>query len=103
MIFYPAGITGLCLKAGDFGKLFLTESLLANIYLDDLDKELESRGLSFCRYADDLVIYVGSERSGQRMLASLTEWIAKHLKLRVNPNDHETAASPRKMKVFAIS
>ena len=60
--------------------------LLANIYLDDLDKELESRGLSFCRYADDLAIFVSSERSGQRILASLTEWIAKHLKLRVNPN-----------------
>ena len=60
--------------------------LLANIYLDDLDKELESRGLSFCRYADDLAIFVSSERSGQRILASLTAWIAKHLKLRVNAN-----------------
>jgi RNA-directed DNA polymerase len=58
--------------------------LLANIYLNDLDKELEARGLSFCRYADDLVIFVNSERSGERILASLTEWIAKHLKLRVN-------------------
>lgn len=58
--------------------------LLANIYLDDLDKEIERRGLSFCRYADDIVIFVGSERSGERILSSLTEWIAKHLKLRVN-------------------
>lgn len=58
--------------------------LLANIYLDDLDKELEKRGLSFCRYADDLAIFAKSERSGQRILASLTKWIAKHLKLRVN-------------------
>jgi group II intron reverse transcriptase/maturase len=64
--------------------------LLANIYLDDLDKELESRCLSFCRYADDLAIFVRSERSGQRILASLTEWIAKHLKLRVNPNKSGT-------------
>jgi len=64
--------------------------LLANIYLDDLDKELESRGLSFCRYADDLAIFVSSERSGQRILESLTEWIAKHLKLRVNPNKSGT-------------
>uniref|UniRef100_UPI000B2CAD42 group II intron reverse transcriptase/maturase n=1 Tax=Methyloterricola oryzae TaxID=1495050 RepID=UPI000B2CAD42 len=64
--------------------------LLANIYLDELDKELESRGLSFCRYADDVVIFVKSERSGQRILASLTEWIAKHLKLRVNPNKSGT-------------
>lgn len=58
--------------------------LLANIYLDALDKELEQRGLSFCRYADDIVIFVGSERSGERILSSLTDWIAKHLKLRVN-------------------
>lgn len=64
--------------------------LLTNIYLDDLDKELESRGLSFCRYADDVVIVVKSERSGQRILASLTDWIAKHLKLRVNPNKSGT-------------
>jgi len=60
--------------------------LLANIYLDDLDKELERRGLNFCRYADDLVLFVGSERSGDRILESLTAWIAKHLKLRVNVN-----------------
>jgi len=64
--------------------------LLANIYLDDLDKELERRGLSFCRYADDLAIFVSSERSGQRILESLTEWIAKHLKLRVNPKKSGT-------------
>lgn len=60
--------------------------LLANIYLDELDKELEQRGLSFCRYADDVVLFVGSERSGERILESLTTWIAKHLKLRVNVN-----------------
>lgn len=64
--------------------------LLANIYLDALDKELESRGLSFCRYADDVIIFVNSERSGQRILASLTDWIATHLKLRVNPNKSGT-------------
>jgi RNA-directed DNA polymerase len=64
--------------------------LLANIYLHDLDKELEKRELSFCRYADDLVIFVRSERSGQRILASLTEWIANHLKLRVNPTKSGT-------------
>ena len=58
--------------------------LLANIYLDALDKEMEQRELSFCRYADDVVIFVGSQRSGERILASLTDWIAKHLKLRVN-------------------
>jgi len=58
--------------------------LLANIYLDKLDKELESRGLSFCRYADDLNIYVGSERSAQRVLNSIAQWIEKHLKLSIN-------------------
>ena len=58
--------------------------LLANIYLDTLDKELERRGLSYCRYADDIAIFVSSERSGERVLARLTEWIAQHLKLRVN-------------------
>lgn len=58
--------------------------LLANVYLDALDKELESRGLSFCRYADDIAIFVGSERSGGRILQSLERWIAQHLKLRVN-------------------
>lgn len=58
--------------------------LLANIYLDALDKELERRGVNFCRYADDVVIFVRSPRSGQRVLASLTVWLEKHLKLRVN-------------------
>ena len=58
--------------------------LLANIYLDQLDKELEKRELSFCRYADDISIYVSSERSAKRVLKSLTTWIEKHLKLSVN-------------------
>lgn len=58
--------------------------LLANIYLDALDKELEGRGLSLSRYADDCNVYVSSQRSAQRVLASLTEWIARHLRLEVN-------------------
>lgn len=58
--------------------------LLSNIYLDVLDTELERRGLNFCRYADDVVIFVTSERSGQRVLESLTRWLGKRLKLRVN-------------------
>jgi RNA-directed DNA polymerase len=64
--------------------------LLANIYLDKLDKELEQRGLSFCRYADDITIYVGSERSAKRVLESLTQWIEKHLKLNVNQDKSGT-------------
>jgi len=58
--------------------------LLANIYLDPLDKELERRGLSFSRYADDLNIYVSSERSAGRVFESISAWIEKHLKLQVN-------------------
>jgi RNA-directed DNA polymerase len=57
--------------------------LLANIYLDALDRELESRGLRFCRYADDGNIYVGSEAAAKRVLAGITSWIEKHLRLRV--------------------
>jgi RNA-directed DNA polymerase len=58
--------------------------LLANIYLDALDQELERRGLAFSRYADDCNIYVRSERSAERVLASLTDWIRQHLRLEVN-------------------
>jgi len=58
--------------------------LLANIYLDPLDKELERRGLSFMRYADDIAIFVTSPRAAERVLASVTEWIEKNLKVPVN-------------------
>ncbi len=58
--------------------------LLANIYLDALDRELERRGLRFCRYADDCNIYVGSEAAAKRVLAGITAWIEKHLRLKVN-------------------
>jgi len=58
--------------------------LLSNIMLDALDKELEKRGLAFCRYADDCNIYVGSERAGQRVMASITKFIEEGLRLKVN-------------------
>tara|TARA_R110000850_G_scaffold94784_4_gene199578 strand:- start:693 stop:872 length:180 start_codon:yes stop_codon:yes gene_type:complete len=58
--------------------------LLSNIVLDELDKELEVRGLSFVRYADDCNIFVGSERSAQRVQKSMTTFIEKKLKLKVN-------------------
>jgi RNA-directed DNA polymerase len=51
--------------------------LLSNILLDDLDKELERRGLSFCRYADDCNIQVGSRRAGQRVLESIAGFIQR--------------------------
>lgn len=58
--------------------------LLANIYLDALDRELDRRGLAFSRYADDCNIYVSSQRSAERVLESITAWIKQHLKLEVN-------------------
>lgn len=58
--------------------------LLANIYLDVLDKELERRGLSFSRYADDCNIYVGSEKAAQRVLESITRFVARKLKLEIS-------------------
>jgi group II intron reverse transcriptase/maturase len=58
--------------------------LLSNILLTDLDWELERRGHTFCRYADDCNIYVGSERAGVGLMASLTGFLAERLKLKVN-------------------
>lgn len=58
--------------------------LLANLLLDDLDKELEARGHCFCRYADDCNIYVQSQAAGERVLASLTAFLEGKLRLRVN-------------------
>lgn len=58
--------------------------LLANILLDDLDKELEGRGHRFCRYADDCNIYVKSEAAGHRVMESVTEFLERRLKLKVN-------------------
>jgi group II intron reverse transcriptase/maturase len=60
--------------------------LLSNIVLDELDRELESRGLSFCRYADDCNIFVRSRKAGERVLNSLTNFIEEKLKLKVNLN-----------------
>ena len=58
--------------------------LLANIYLDGLDRELDRRKHSYCRYADDCNIYVGSQAAAERTLASIQGWIEKHLRLKVN-------------------
>lgn len=58
--------------------------LLSNVLLTDLDRELEARGLAFCRYADDCNIYVRSEAAGQRVMASVRTFLEGVLKLRVN-------------------
>jgi RNA-directed DNA polymerase len=58
--------------------------LLANLLLDDLDKELQCRGHCFCRYADDCNIYVQSLQAGQRVMAGVTRFLEQKLRLRVN-------------------
>ena len=58
--------------------------MLSNLLLDDLDRELESRGLRFSRYADDCNIYVKSQRAGERVLQSVTKWLDLKLRLKVN-------------------
>jgi RNA-directed DNA polymerase len=58
--------------------------LLANLLLDDLDKELERRGHKFCRYADDCNIYVQSQRAGERVMESVKMFLETKLKLKVN-------------------
>ena len=58
--------------------------LLSNILLDDLDKELEIRGHRFCRYADDCNIYVKSKAAGERVKRSITRFLTKRLRLKVN-------------------
>jgi RNA-directed DNA polymerase len=58
--------------------------LLANLLLDDLDRELECRGHQFCRYADDCNIYVRTKAAGERVLASLPKFLETKLRLRVN-------------------
>lgn len=58
--------------------------ILSNILLDELDKELDRRGLRYVRYADDVSIYVGSKRSSERVLKSITRYIEEELLLKVN-------------------
>ena len=58
--------------------------LLSNIVLDELDKELEQRGLSYVRYADDCSIYVSSKKAANRVMLSITNYIETRLKLKVN-------------------
>ena len=78
--------------------------LLANIYLDALDKELEKRGLRFSRYADDCNIYVKSAAAAERVLTSLTGWIARHLRLEVSASKSGTGRPwERKFLGFIIT
>lgn len=67
--------------------------LLSNIVLDELDKELERRGHRFVRYADDCNIYVKSRRAGERVMKSISEFISRKLKLRVNESKSAVAGT----------
>ena len=70
--------------------------LLSNIYLDRLDKELEKRGLRFCRYADDCVIFVRSPRAGSRVCDSVTRFLEEEMLLKVN-RDKTHVGSPTEL------
>lgn len=67
--------------------------LLANIYLDPLDKELEKRGLSFVRYADDIAIFASSPRAAERLLEGVVKWLKKELGLEVKQEKSGTGPS----------
>ncbi|OGT81206.1 MAG: group II intron reverse transcriptase/maturase [Gammaproteobacteria bacterium RIFCSPLOWO2_02_FULL_61_13] len=75
--------------------------LLSNIYLDALDRELERRGLSFCRYADDCNIYLGSARAAGRVMESITGWLKDELRLEVN-RDKSAVGRPWERKFLGF-
>jgi group II intron reverse transcriptase/maturase len=89
-------LIGMILRSGVMkdGMVWLTEEgtpqgsplspLLSNVVLDELDKELERRGLEFCRYADDCNIFVRSPKAAERVMGSISKFIEKKLKLKVN-------------------
>jgi RNA-directed DNA polymerase len=76
--------------------------LLSNLVLDDLDKELERQGHRFCRYADDCNIYVRSHRAGQRVMASVSRFLTKKLRLKVN-EAKSAVARPEERKFLGSS
>jgi group II intron reverse transcriptase/maturase len=76
--------------------------LLSNVMLNELDKELESRGLCFVRYADDCNLYVKSKRVAKRVMASITSFIEKKLKLTVN-TEKSSIRKPRNFKFLGYS
>src|SRR5881409_983813 len=76
--------------------------LLSNIVLDEFDRELERREHRFVRYADDCNIYVRSERAGQRVMKSITQFITQKLKLKVNESK-SAVARPQERKFLGFS
>ncbi|MEO7705866.1 MAG: group II intron reverse transcriptase/maturase [Thermoflexales bacterium] len=76
--------------------------LLSNIMLDEMDRELERRGLRFVRYADDGNIYVRSRRAGERVMGSITRFLTERLKLKVN-QQKSAVARPWERKFLGFS
>ena len=76
--------------------------LLSNILLDELDKELERRGHSFCRYADDCNIYVSSRKAGDHLLKNIRAFVENKLKLKVNEKK-SAVARPWERKFLGYS
>ena len=76
--------------------------LLANIMLDDLDKELEKRGHKACRYADDCNIYVKSQKAGERVMKGISHFIEDTLKLKIN-RKKSAVDRPGRRKFLGIS
>lgn len=75
--------------------------VLSNILLDILDKELEKRGHCFIRYADDICIFVRSRKAGARVLQSISKFLAKRLKLKVN-SEKSRVSKPREIKLLGF-
>ena len=73
--------------------------LLANIMLNELDKELEARGLDFVRYADDLIIMVGSKKAAERVMKSVSRYIEEKLGLKVNAEKSKVDKSPKELSI----
>lgn len=76
--------------------------LLANIYLNEVDTELEKRGHKFVRYADDVNIYVRTPRAGERVLSSMTDFLETKMKLVVN-RDKSKVGSPKELKFLGFT
>lgn len=76
--------------------------LLSNVVLDELDKELERRGLEFCRFADDCNIFVRSAKAAERVMTSISKFIEKKLKLKIN-RDKSKVGRSRDIKFLGMT
>lgn len=107
-------LIGLILRSGIMkdGMLMLSEEgtpqgsplspLLSNIVLDELDKELERRGLEFCRFADDCNIFVRTSKAAERVMGSISKFIEGKLKLKIN-QDKSKVAHSREVKFLGLT